>query len=152
MRILDIIDKENIIDRRKLVAKEDCPSEEKDLQKIIPFDRTMSVIIDDRGDIWKNYIDNLIKIYPFVFFSDTNNISYDIHLFGILQPEIEDNSLKFIYEFLKAIYNKFYENEDNNKDISEIINQECINILKGEIIVCSKIVELSNIKDSFVKF
>ena len=36
----------------------------KDLQRLFPTDRNMAVIIDDRADVWKNDLSNLVKVIP----------------------------------------------------------------------------------------
>jgi TFIIF-interacting CTD phosphatase-like protein len=36
----------------------------KDLQRLFPTNRNMAVIIDDRADVWKNDLSNLVKVIP----------------------------------------------------------------------------------------
>ncbi|ONH69761.1 RNA polymerase II subunit A C-terminal domain phosphatase [Cyberlindnera fabianii] len=46
----------------------------KSLERLFPTDRSMVVIIDDRGDVW-NWSDHLVKVVPFDFFVGIGDIN-----------------------------------------------------------------------------
>ncbi len=71
---------ERIIGRHPV---EEC--QRKTLATLLPEDDCVSVILDDKQEVWKHQR-NLILIFPYVYFKTTAALSYDSSLYGTLPP------------------------------------------------------------------
>lgn len=133
--IVALIDpEEKTIKQNKIFGREstDIACKMKTLENLLPADQTISIIIDDREDVWANR-DNLIRIYPFVYF-DSELTSYDRSMYPALSHRSQDCSLLYFSNLLRNLHSLFYNLQSKNSkaaDMRIIISYVRSYILKG---------------------
>jgi len=100
---LEVIDKldpeEKILKKSRLISKTDANLDYKELAKVIPgAHHDITLILDDRTDVWQKYKNNLIQVVPYYHYNDDhpNNDLRKEKLF-IGAP---DNYLHYLTAFL----------------------------------------------------
>eukprot|EP00826_Nyctotherus_ovalis_P032476 TRINITY_DN2617_c0_g2_i3.p1 TRINITY_DN2617_c0_g2~~TRINITY_DN2617_c0_g2_i3.p1 ORF type:complete len:478 (+),score=109.89 TRINITY_DN2617_c0_g2_i3:887-2320(+) len=133
--IVALIDpEEKTIRQNRIFGREstDITCKLKTLENLLPADQTISIIIDDREDVWANR-ENLIRIFPFVYFN-SELISYDRSMYPALSYRSQDCSLLYFSNLLRNLHNLFYDLQSKNSkaaDMRIIISYVRSYILKG---------------------
>lgn len=94
-----------------MVAREDIICERgilKSINKVLPSDENMVLILDDRIDVWNN-IENLINVKPFFYFDEDKNKT-NLLVESLLDDYgyDDDHSLYSVTLFLKFIHQAFF--------------------------------------------
>eukprot|EP00826_Nyctotherus_ovalis_P005535 TRINITY_DN11254_c0_g1_i1.p1 TRINITY_DN11254_c0_g1~~TRINITY_DN11254_c0_g1_i1.p1 ORF type:complete len:478 (-),score=90.38 TRINITY_DN11254_c0_g1_i1:138-1571(-) len=131
--IVSLIDpKEATIKKSKVIGREEMETNPKlkNLENLLPADQTVSIIIDDRNDVWANK-KNLIMIFPYVYF-DCEMVSYDLTIYPRLSGKSRDCSLFYFGKLLKNIHSLFYDvREKGAADVRNIIDFVKVSVLKS---------------------
>jgi len=90
----------------------------KTLKNLLPTDQRISIIVDDRIDVWKNK-ENVIRIYPYVYFN-SEIISYDRTMYPTLTYRSQDCSLLYFSNLLRNLHSLFYDMQDKYDKIADI--------------------------------
>ena len=137
-KIAQIIDSEKkIINDRVLSRDESGSFSKKSLKRLFPGDQSMSVVIDDRPDVW-DYADELIPCKPYYYFNH-GDINAPVGAVSDEKVEIQetddDEELLHVCRLLEDVHNQFYEN--SKQDTAEILREMKEKVLKDYHIVFS---------------
>eukprot|EP00736_Rhodelphis_marinus_P000453 Rmarinus@m.27445 len=80
--VAKFLDPDQTLFQNRIVSRDDAGVEPgdvfavKNIKRLFPFDDTMVVILDDRDDVWKDSIGNLVRVPAYHFFHDLTE-AYD---------------------------------------------------------------------------
>lgn len=118
-----------------LLYRDDAPNEiYKSLKKLLPFDDSMAVILDDTFEVWPN-CDNLVLARRFIFFKDRVDPIEDKF------SGDNDMLLFFISELLIEIHEEFYKSDV--RDIKILLHEKRTQLLRGINIAFSGLIPLN---------
>lgn len=114
--VVKLIDPEGRFFQQRIFSRTDFKTlditREKSLRRIFPVDDSMVLILDDRADVWKSDLRNLMTIKPYHFFigmHEVNNQSGPSYAEDKqAEADQSDEVLKHIQGLLSWIHNKFY--------------------------------------------
>ena len=116
-QIAKLIDPESRFFQQRIFSRTDFKTlditREKSLKRIFPVDDSMVLILDDRADVWKSDLRNLMTIKPYHFFigmHEVNNASGPSfkEAQSKRDKDTEDQSLRHTEGLLTWMHNKFY--------------------------------------------
>eukprot|EP01105_Mastigella_eilhardi_P019110 TRINITY_DN447_c0_g1_i6.p1 TRINITY_DN447_c0_g1~~TRINITY_DN447_c0_g1_i6.p1 ORF type:complete len:331 (-),score=68.13 TRINITY_DN447_c0_g1_i6:191-1183(-) len=160
-KIVEFIDPEHKIFKKRIISKDDTPDSVTGanqigfLKKMFPHmgDDSMVVIVDDREEVW-DFSPNLVQIPPFHYFMEdvpglvpthTDNPS---ELPLVLGAE-KDTYLGSTFQKLAKIHSQFYNATSPTRDVRTIVAGMKSKILAGVHIVFSSVIPMSTDSTKF---
>ncbi|KAL0477378.1 hypothetical protein AKO1_005765 [Acrasis kona] len=144
---------------KHVATREDFPdSHTKTLEPYHNLMRRMVVVVDDRRDVWRNELSNLIQVRPYEHFhysySEVNSLdcscsccpdsSYnsDVKCCGAVVNDDNDDALLSLEETLDSIHRRFYDPfEKTDNDIRKLLKKR---VLEGVHLVFSGLISRSS--------
>ena len=97
----------------RVITRDDCAhgTSSKTLSRLFSDDR-LTLIVDDRNDVWKEHLFNLYKVGPFFYFTDKPESATRNHaLFEV------DLGLVFALHSARLVHSVFFELPEEEADI-----------------------------------
>lgn len=95
----------------------------KTLRQLSPSDQSFYMILDDRPDVWPESKENLLQVYPYVYFPSQKEEQYlwmypDYYKW--FTQSDDDPFLLYYADYLKRLHDEYYKEIEEQKDENEI--------------------------------
>ena len=136
------------------VSKDECEFESKDLKHIFPCPSSMTVVIDDRDDVWElgSGSGNVLRVPPYRFWNDlrvidrelerTNTMTQEIRLRELARFDDEDTQLSSMLQVLTSLHAQYYGGGGESSpqgDTAQLLAEQRGSILEGAVLCFSAV-------------
>ena len=169
-QIAKMIDPNKTLFGDRVLSRDECPDiYTKTLEHIFPCSDNSVLVIDDKTDVWKKNLGNVIQIAPYDYFkrifgvqADVNNapgndndrtnranpapqqtLNYRINETTI-NDYVDDDELDVVYNLLESVHHSFFSssNDITERDVKELLKEKKKKILEGTHILFSGVIPL----------